>query len=149
MSHARTFVDLYRQFYRARRQNSNNILRPLSVAANAILSADRRLFDREGLLEVVRGELRAFLERVQTDRADGMLPPGSTRESREEAMSQFATFFVNTIFYDTLRSDVAALRGRQLNLLKSACEVLYRDATARDWHERQAIEAALEEEDPS
>ena len=93
MSHARTFVDLYRQFYRARRQNSNNILRPLSVAANAILSADRRLFDREGLVEVVRGELRAFTERVQTDRADGMLPPGSTRESREEAMSQFAAFF--------------------------------------------------------
>ena len=107
MSHARTFVDLYRQFYRARRQNSNNILRPLSVAANAILSADRRLFDREGLVEVVRGELRAFLERVRTGGADGMLPPGSTRESREEAMSQFATFFVNTIFYDALRGDVA------------------------------------------
>ena len=149
MSHARTFVDLYRQFYRARRQNSNNILRPLSVAANAILNADRRLFDREGLVEVVRGELRAFIERVQTDRADGMLPPGSTRESREEAMSQFATFFVHTIFYDTLRGDVAALRGRQLNLLKSACEVLYREATARDWQERQAIEATAEEEDNS
>jgi CRISPR-associated protein Csc3 len=76
-----------------------------------------------------------------------MLPPGSTRDSREEAMSQFATFFVNTIFYETLRGDVAALRGRQLNLLKSACEVLYRDATARDWHERQVIEATAEEED--
>jgi hypothetical protein len=36
---------------------------------------------------------------------------------------------------------------RQLNLLKSACEVLYRDATARDWHERQVIEATAEEED--
>jgi CRISPR-associated protein Csc3 len=149
MSHARTFVDLYRRFYRARRQNSNNILRPLSVAANAILNADRRLFDREGLVEAVRGELRAFIERVQTDRADGMLPPGSTRESREEAMSQFATFFVHTIFYDTLRGDVAALRGRQLNLLKSACEVLYREATARDWQERQAIEATAEEETDS
>lgn len=146
MSHAQTFVDLYRQFYRARRQNSNNILRPLQVAAQTILSADRRLFDQAGLVEVVRGELRAFLERVQSNRADGMLPPGSTRDSREEAMGQFAAFFVNTIFYDTLRGDVAALRGRQLNLLKSACEVLYRDASARDWQERQALAVAVEAE---
>jgi CRISPR-associated protein Csc3 len=149
MSHARTFVHLYRQFYRARRQNSNNILRPLSVAANTILSANRRLFDREGLVEVVRGELRAFLERVQTGGADGMLPPGSTRASREEAMGQFATFFVNTVFYDALRGDVASLRGRQLNLLKSACEMLYREATTRDWHERHAMEDTAEEEDNS
>lgn len=76
-----------------------------------------------------------------------MLPPGSTRARREEAMSQFATFFVNTVFYDALRGDVAALRGRQLNLLKSACEMLYREATARDWRERQAVEAVPEEED--
>ena len=140
MSHARTLVDLYRQFYRARRQNSNNMLRPLAVATNAILTSDRRLFDREGLTEVVRGGLHAFLERVRSGSADGMFPPGSTRESREEAMQQFATYVVHTLFYDTLRGDVAALRGRQLNLLKNACEVLYRDATARDRQERQALE---------
>jgi CRISPR-associated protein Csc3 len=140
MSHAHTLVDLYRQFYRARRSNSNSILRPLSVAAKAILTADRRLFDREGLIEAVRGELRAFMERVQTGSADGMFPPGSNRESREEAMQRFAEYFVGTIFHDTFRSDVAALRGRQLNLLKNACEVLYRDASARDRQERQLVE---------
>lgn len=145
MSHTRTLVDLSRQFYRARRSNSNSILRPLSVASRAILSADRRLFDRQGLVEVVRGELRAFIERVQTGSADGMFPPGSNRESREEAMQGFAEYFVGRIFYDVLRDDVAALRGRQLNLFKNAYEVLYRDASARDRQERQAIEAENEE----
>lgn len=141
MSHANTLVDLSRQFYRARRYNSNSVLRPLSVAAKAILTADRRLFDREGLTEAVRGELRAFMGRVQTGSADGMFPPGSNRESREEAMQRFAEYFAGTIFYDTFRGDVAALRGKQLNLLKNACEVLYRDASARDLQERRAIEA--------
>ncbi|MGE0683385.1 MAG: type I-D CRISPR-associated protein Cas10d/Csc3, partial [Candidatus Binatia bacterium] len=145
MSHARTLVDLYRQFYRARRSNSNSILRPLSVASKTILSADRRLFDREGLTEAVHGELRAFMERVLTGSADGMFPPGSNRESREEAMQQFASHFVGTIFYDTFRGDVAALRGRQLNLLKSACEVLYRDASAKDRQEQQLVETENEE----
>jgi CRISPR-associated protein Csc3 len=133
-------VDLYRQFYRARRPNSNSILRPLSVAARAILTADRRLFDREGLIEAVRGELRAFMERVRSGSADGMFPPGSNRETREEAIKEFATHFVGTIFHDTFRGDVAALRGRQLNLLKNACEVLYRDVAARERQEGQLEE---------
>jgi CRISPR-associated protein Csc3 len=141
MSHARSLIDLYRQFYRSRRNNSNSILRPIAVASKAILTADPRIFDREGLTEAVRGELAAFMERVQSRRADGMLAPGSTHESREAAIRSFADYFVGTIFYDTLRGDVAALRGRQLNLLRSACEVLYRDAAARDSQERQALEA--------
>lgn len=141
MSHAGELVDRYRQFYRARRSNSNSILRPLSVAAKAILSADRLLFNgRDGLIEVVRGELRAFMDRVQAGNADGIFPRGSTSASREEAMQEFAKYFVGTIFYDTFREDVAALRGRQLNLLKNAAEVLYRDASARDRQESQADE---------
>lgn len=140
MSAAQTLVDLSRQFYRARRQNSNSILRPLSVGAKAILTADPRLFDREGLIEVVRGELSAFMERVKTGSADGFFPPGSNAESREEAMQKFAEYFAGTLFHDIFRRDVAALRGRQLNLLRSAYEVLYRDASARDRQERQMVE---------
>jgi CRISPR-associated protein Csc3 len=144
MSHARKLVDVYRQFYRARRLNSNSILRPLSVAARAVLSADRRLFDREGLTEAVRGELRAFMERVQTGSADGIFPRGSARDSREAAMREFAEYFVGRIFYETFHEDVAALRGKQLNLLKNAVEVLYRDASARDRQEDQSDNEDLE-----
>ena len=151
MSPARTLVDLSRRFYRAKRYNSNNILRPLSVAAKTILTADQRFsIGREGLTEAVRGELRAFMKRVQTGSADGMFPPGSSRESREETMQRFAEYFVGTIFYDTFRGDMAALRGRQLNIIKNTCEVLYRDAAARSRQEAEKTapeEEAVDEED--
>ena len=123
MSHARQLVDLYRQFYRASRYNSNSILRPMAIAAKTILNADPRLFEREGLTEAVRGELAAFMERVRNNRADGRLSPRQLYESpeqaarrREAAMQRFAEYFVGTIFYDTFRGDVAALRGRAARL---------------------------------
>jgi len=97
VNHAEQLVEIYRKFYRAGRYNSNSILRPITVAAKTILSADPRLFDREALIEVVRGELRAFMERVSNHQADGRLSPrlpGETPEDaarrREEAMRCFA-----------------------------------------------------------
>lgn len=140
MSHARQLTTQYMRFYRAKRRNSNSVLRPITIASHAILKADARLFDREGLVEAVRGELRDFMERVGSGRADGRFAPGSDWVSREEAMRQFAEYFVGTIFCDTLRADKSALRGKQLNLLKNACEVIYVDATAQEWRDRQATE---------
>lgn len=144
MSHASTLVDLSRQFYRARRYSSNSILRPLAVVAKAILSADRRLFDRGGLTEAARGELGAFMERVRNRQADGWLSPREAGESpqdaarrREDFTRRFAEYFVGTIFFEVFRGDVAALRGRQLNLLKNAYEVAYHDAAARDKKEEE------------
>jgi CRISPR-associated protein Csc3 len=146
MSRAQTLTSRYMQFYRAKRRNSNSILRPISIAARAILEADPRLFDRDGLIEAVRGELRDFMDRVGTGRADGRYAPGSTWETREAAMRQFAEYFVGDIFVDTLRGDKSALRGKQLNLLKNACEVIYRDAAAEEWNKKQAADEELEDE---
>ena len=150
MNHAQRLVDLYRQFYQARRSNSNSILRPLDISARAVLSADRNLFDQDGLIALVRGELQKFMERVRTGNADGLFARNSTKESREDAIQEFAKHFVTEIFDNTLRGDVAALRGRQLNLLRSATEVLYRDASRRDRQERQAQgETIDDDEEPS
>jgi CRISPR-associated protein Csc3 len=150
MSHARQLVDLYRQFYRARprsgRLNSNSILRPLAVAAETILTANQYFPDRQDLLAAVRGKLGDFMERVERGQADGVPARGSNRESRGEAMQRFAEYFVERIFYDTFRGDVSALRGRQLNILRSACEVVYQDAAARDRQDREEIEEQKEEE---
>jgi CRISPR-associated protein Csc3 len=55
-------------------------------------------------------------------------------------MRQFAAYFVGDIFHDTLRGDKSALRGKQLNLLKNACEAIYRDAAAQEWRDRQEAE---------
>jgi CRISPR-associated protein Csc3 len=140
MSHARELTTLYRQFYRARRYNSNSILRPLSIAARTVLDADPRLFDQEGLVEAVYGELYSYVDRAGREKL-AYFPKGSDRESREQAMRDFAAYFVNQVFYKTFRADKSTLRGRQLNLLKSACEVIYRDETARDWAKSDSEDA--------
>ncbi len=133
MSHARTLTEYYMQFYRAERWNSNSILRPIMVAARAILEADPRLFgDRQSLTEAVYGEMDAFMKRVQSGKADGRLPAGSNWQSREAAMRKFTEYFVGDVYYDALRADKSALRGKQLNLIKNACEVIYRDKTVQE-----------------
>ncbi|HAJ38526.1 MAG TPA: hypothetical protein DCL15_22900 [Chloroflexi bacterium] len=146
MSHARTLTELYRRFYRAKsRASSNAILRPISVASKAVLTADRRIYlDAEGLVEIVRGELFGFIDRVASKRADGYVPHIEVDGKYvvdEAAIQQFATYFVNDLFYGALRGDVSALRGRQLNLLKNACEVIYRDMDAQYWAERKEAES--------
>lgn len=136
MSHAQTLTQLYRRFYRSSYPlNSNGILRPITVVAKALMSADRRLFDRDGLVEVVYGEIAGFIDRVASRRADGYVPR-IERDGKKlidtDAIREFAGYFVNTIFFDTLRGDISALRGKQLNLFKNACEVIYRDLDGQE-----------------
>ncbi|MBX3060968.1 MAG: type I-D CRISPR-associated protein Cas10d/Csc3, partial [Anaerolineae bacterium] len=96
MSHARQLTELYRQFYRHKRRNSNSILRPITIASRAMLDADPRLFgDRDALTEVVHGAIYSFMDRVANKSADGGFPRGSNHESRETAMKAFAKYFVN------------------------------------------------------
>jgi CRISPR-associated protein Csc3 len=138
MSHARHLTEMYLKFYRARGYSSNSILRPISIAASTILDADERLFDRAGLVEAVYGELYSYIDRAGRERL-AYYPKGSDRQGREQAMRTFAEYFVNDLFYDTLRGDKSALRGKQLNLLKSACEVIYRDEVARQRNEDKSV----------
>jgi CRISPR-associated protein Csc3 len=138
--HARRLTQLYRQFYRARRRNSNSILQPVTKAARAILDADARLFgDPESLTEAVYGALYNFIERAYKEQL-AFPPRGSTHESQQEAMREFARYFVHEIFFGIFRGDKSALRGKQLNLLKNACEVIYLDEAAKDKAERELAE---------
>ncbi len=140
-THAQQLTKLYRQFYRAKRSwNSNSVLQPVAKTARAILEADSRLFDTpEALNQAVYGYLRAFIERAYNEKL-AFPPKGSTRESQQEAMRAFARYFVADIFYGVFRGDKSALRGKQLNLLKNACEVIYLDEAAKDKAEREATE---------
>lgn len=141
-NHARQLTELYRQFYRAKRWNSNSILQPVSKTARAILDADSRLFgDAEALTDAVYGSLRGFIERAYKEQL-AFPPRGSTREEQQKAMREFARYFVSEIFFGVFRGDKSALRGRQLNLLRNACEVIYLDEAARDRAEREAAEEA-------
>jgi CRISPR-associated protein Csc3 len=151
MNHARNLTKTYRRFYRAQRPlNSNRILRPLTIAAKALLDADPRIHpDQEALELVIRGELQGFADRVGSNRALGLRPKGSNKESRQEAIQEFAQQFVR-LYLDVLGGDPAALRGRQLNLLKNACEVVYHDeetlaGSAEDVEDTEDSEASVEE----
>lgn len=144
MSHARELVRLYRQFYRHKgKSNSNSVLRPLSEAAHIVLNADLLLFDDdEALIEAVNGRLSKFIENVRRGTADGVMPGWlySDKERLNDelaaAIEAFARFFVATIYRDVFKGDRAALAGKQLNLLKNACEAIYMAEQRREWRER-------------
>ncbi|MBL8130858.1 MAG: type I-D CRISPR-associated protein Cas10d/Csc3 [Anaerolineae bacterium] len=138
MSLARKLVEQYRGFYRAKSiSNTNSVLRPLSVAADALMAADLRLFsDPEALVEVTYGELYRFMDRVGKGLADGRFPKGVSAEEREQAMRVFCETFVRDVFVGIFNYDVASLRGRQINLLSSACQALYRDLQYAEWAQR-------------
>lgn len=145
MSHARELTLRYRRFYRHRkgRMNSNAILRPVSEAAKALLAADLRLFDDdEALLEAVRSRLEKFVERVAKNKADGTIPNWlyanltNHEAALDAAVDDFARYFVEAIYRDVFQRDRAALAGKQLNLLKNACESIYMAEQRREWRER-------------
>jgi len=152
MTHAQELTTLYRQFYRHDLPgiNSNKILRPISIASSALMEADPRLFGRrEDLIELVHAEIYSFMDRVENDRAAGRFPAGSDRESRETAMAAFADYFAGVIFWEILAHDVAALRGKQLNLLKSACELVYRTEESKEYRQRMAAKESDNEKENS
>lgn len=145
-NHARELTQLYRQFYRAKRWNSNSILQPITKTARAILDADSRLFnDPETLADAIYGSLRGRIEQAYKEKL-AFPPRGSTRESQQTAMRAFVSHFVNEIFYGVFRGDKSALRGKQLNLLKNACEVIYLDEAAKDKAEREQTDIVEETE---
>jgi len=139
MSHARQLVSLYRQFYRHKpgRLNSNSILKPLSEASAVILEADPRLFDDdEALIEAVQGRLSKFLDNVDRGSADGSIPRWIDRATRDASLEAFSRYMVKEVYRNAFGGDRAALAGRQLNLLKNACEAIYMAEQRREWRER-------------
>lgn len=143
MSHARDLTEMYRYFYRHKRKanqqpNKNTVLRPISEAAYALLNADKRLFsDDESLCEAVQARIEQFLERVGSERADGVVPRWIDYEVRQEKVVEFSHYFVKTIYREVFGGDLAALAGKQLNLLKDTCMSLYLAEERREWKERK------------
>jgi len=145
MSHARELVLRYRRFYRhGGRLNSNAILRPIREAADTLLEANLRLFDdASALRELISGRLRKSLEAIKGPGASGTIPlwlyegtPAEKYQQIEAAIDDFAAYFVDTIYYGVFAGNRAALAGKQLNLLKNACEAIYIAEERREWQER-------------
>lgn len=141
LDHAEKLVSLYRQFYRhaAGKRNSNSILKPISIAAATLLDADLRMFPSDdALVNAIKGNLLRLLDDIGERRgAEGKIPHWISGEERQTAVHDFAEYWVKTIYREAFDGDLAAMRGKQLNLLKGACEVVYLDQQTKDWNERQ------------
>lgn len=145
MNHPRRLTELYRRFYRAKSQfaKSNAVLKPIDIAADALLKADRALFTHCGgaLVDVVTAEMNALTQRVHRSEAEGRWVISNAEEERR-TVREFAEYFVNDLFIGALKGDAARLAGAQLNLLRDTCDTLYREMDDRERAEKRAGAAA-------
>ena len=146
MTRAEALTTKYRQFYRTRSFKTHAVVRPLTIAAEALLSADKSFWNEpEALVQVVQGRLYTRIRQLFREKL-AYPPQGSTIEEQDKAMEDFARYFVEEVYGNAFRHDLAALSGKQLNLIKNACEVLYRVAEAQYWRERKAAGEVADEE---
>lgn len=138
MNQLRELTQMYRKFYRAKRQyaKANAILKPIDEAADVILKFDKALANNtESLTDVVAARLAKLMNNVRRKAAegkptlafvDGKWKPALTSEEERQAVYEFAAFFVKEIFEGSFKGDRARLAGTQLNLIRDTCEFLYR-----------------------
>ena len=137
-------TNLYRIFYRAKSRygKANAILKPIDEAADVILKIDKALItkndsevDKEALIDIVAARLAKLMSNVRRRAAegkptlvcvDGKWKPALNSEEERQAVSDFATYFVEVVFAEKLKCDRARLAGTQLNLIRDTCEYLYR-----------------------
>lgn len=145
MNHPRKLTELYRRFYRAKRPfaKANAVLKPIDLAADTILKADRSLFSQadDGLVDVVAAELNSLMQRVHRSEAEGRWVI-SISEDERRATREFAEYFVKEFFFGALKGDSARLAGTQLNLLRDTCDTLYREIDDRERIDKRAQAAA-------
>jgi len=145
MNHPRRLTELYRRFYRAKSQfaKANATLKPIDIAADALLKADRALFTQAdgALVDVVAAELNALMQRVHRSEAEGRWVVSNSEEERP-LVREFAEYFVNELFLGALKGDAARLAGTQVNLLRDTCDTLYRELDDRERAEKRAMAAA-------
>ncbi len=132
MNHARNMVALYRKFYRAKGYAANAILRPIQATAEVILKSGPANSDLDMLIDAVTGRLIQIDNAIMSGDTQGYSPRGSTIQDRQLAMREFATYFVQTYFRDGLQGRTANLRGDQFNILRLACDAVYRATEAEE-----------------
>ena len=133
LHHPKQLTELYRQFYRANKRynpKTNAVLKPMDIAAKTILEADPS-YQHEVLVDTVAAEVCKLMDRVHASTAEGRWVTNKREEERQKVL-QFASYFVEEVFYGTFAGDRARLAGRQINLIKDTCEFLYRLADDKE-----------------
>ena len=138
MNQLRELTRLYRRFYRSKSPYAkpNAVLKPIDEAADVILKADRALVaDEQALIDVVAARIAKLMTNVRRRTAegkptflciDGKWKLALNLEEERQAIYEYATFFVESLFLGTFKGDRARLAGAQLNLIRDTCDYLYR-----------------------
>jgi hypothetical protein len=124
---ARKLTQLYRKFYRANDQynlEADAILKPLNIASQTILESEQNLHSK-ALVSAVVTEILKLMDRVHTSTAEGRWM-FKNREEEQQAIVEFARYFVVEVFEKSFAGDRARLAGRQINLIRDTCEFIYR-----------------------
>lgn len=142
MSHPRKLTELYRNFYRAKSYfaKSNAILKPIDVAADALLKTGRSAISKtdNSLVDYVAGEVSSMMRRVHNDNAEGrwIFKPSESEQERL-AIREFSDYFVNTLFVKEFNKDLSRLAGTQINLIRNACDLIYRETDDQERAEKK------------
>ena|GEM_PF-904154 len=138
-NYPKELVNHYSNFYRVARYygaSSYLLLRPLDIIADAIMEADPLLFNsEEALIGMARGTLDKRLAGGQGSAFVFM------NASADKAKTEFCRMFVHDIFIGIFNQDVGALRGKQMNLLRNACEFYFTEAMHQVKEERDKAKA--------
>ncbi len=133
VNHARELVTRYRRFYRAYYPlKTSTILRPIQESAKIILASDAAHSAPDMLVETICGKLIQIDIAISNNQAKGYHPKGSKYQDLHAAMRDFAEYFVYTYFIEGLKGRTSLLRGTQFNLLRLACDAVYRDLDATE-----------------
>ena len=139
LNYAKELAELYWQFYRVNSVNQASSyarLRPIDIVANTLLEANQDLFPSEqALIGLACGELKT---RLDSSESKAFIAHGKEADA---AIEQFCERFVKDIFVEVFKQDVGALRGKQLNLFRSACEYYYVKFANEKWEERRKSQA--------
>ncbi|MEG4317580.1 MULTISPECIES: type I-D CRISPR-associated protein Cas10d/Csc3 [unclassified Microcoleus] len=145
LNHPVNLTGLYRKFYKAdKRYNpkANSVLKPIDIAAKVILDAHPSFegdvilptileeypsFQSKALIAAVTGEICKLMDRVHAKNANGRwVFNAQQRDQEREAIVEFSRYFVEEVFDKSFTGDRACLAGRQINLIRDACEFIYR-----------------------
>ncbi|MGL4504018.1 MAG: type I-D CRISPR-associated protein Cas10d/Csc3, partial [Planktothrix sp.] len=149
LNHPLNLTILYREFYLAHKKynpSSNSVLKPIDIAADAILKGDQCFegdqvlsgfeenysgFQIKGLVGLVAAKVVKLMDQVHRSTAEGRWVL-KNREHERQAILKFAEYFVVEVFEKSFGGDRARLAGKQLNLIRDTCEFLYRLANDQE-----------------
>lgn len=117
-------VDRYAKFYRASGFAAYARLRPLGVAADAVIDSPPQT-DPEDLELMIEGQLLELTDRILNRQAEGFIPAeGRSLEVRKALIEDFAEYFLNEVFYQYAQGDRALLR-KHIGKIRDGAEAYY------------------------